>query len=266
MPTLDQKKIEAIFAMFKGEPGTRKSTCALSFPTPIFWFDIDQKIDSVIIPAKKWGINLKDVTYENFTEWNTSNKAIEQKLESLQMNCPYRTIVLDSVTSMGDVVNQQTSRLKSGTTTKEGAEKGMRIGGITVNSLEDYKAEASAFTTLVSKLKDIHTHHKVNVIIVAHVVGERQQKDKGNITHFARIIITGGKTISGKIPAYCPEVYHFNVAPHPDVNKPPDYELFTVHTGDDFARTSLPLDTKISFGDKELYKNWIKPAMDKLNA
>lgn len=259
--SLETLQVEAIYAMFKGEPGTRKSTAALSFPTPQYWFDLDQKMQSVLIPAKKWGMDMKQIHYDSFNKWND----VQQKLEALQMNCPYKTIVIDSITSEGDLINRSTRGLKSGSTTKEGGEKGMRIGGISVNTLEDYKAEASAFDTTIALTKDIFTFHKCNVILIAHVIGERGQKDAGSITHFARIIITGGKTISGKIPAYCPEVYHFNVEPSIDATKPPDYGLYTIHTGDDFARTSLPLPNKIIFNDEKLYDKYLLPAMNNLN-
>ena len=34
MKTLDQYDIEVLFTLMKGEPGLRKSTCALSYLTP----------------------------------------------------------------------------------------------------------------------------------------------------------------------------------------------------------------------------------------
>jgi hypothetical protein len=258
MPNLDDAKSEALYCMFKGEPGTRKSTAALSFPKPIYYFDVDQKISSLLIPAKKWGISNSEIDYDSYNDFN----AIDKKLEQLQLNCKYKTIVVDSITSVGDATNRQTRNLKSGTTTKDGAEKGNRIGGIAVNSLEDYKAENAAFDQLISRTKDICKFHRCNIILIAHVIGERAQKDRSNITHFARIIITGGKAISGKLPAYCQEVYHFNVEPSPVVTDPPSFGLFTVHTGDDFARTSLPLDSKIVFDDRPLYDTYLLPAIN----
>ena len=260
MPNLSNVKFDALYSMFKGEPGTRKSTAALSYPKPIYIFDIDQKIRSLALPAQKWGINLADVDYDPYTDYD----GIRKKLEQFQLNCKYKTIVVDSITGEGDAINRQTMRLKSGTTNKEGGEKGMRIGGISVNSLEDYKAEASAFNETVALTKDILNFHNCNIILIAHVIGERNKKDSGDQTHFARIIVTGGKIISAKIPAYCEEVYHFNVESDMDVSKEGKYGLVTAHTGDDFARTALPLDRKIIFGSKPLYSEFIAPAIEKL--
>lgn len=259
MATLADIKSNTVFALFKGEPGTRKSTAALSFPTPQYWIPTDDKMNALILPAKNFGINFADINYDKFQDWNS----ILKKLNELQVKCPYKTVIIDSITSLGDVINRQTIKFKTGTTTKAGDEKGMRVGGIPVNTIEDYKAEASAFQELISTLKDIKNFHNVNIILIAHVVGERKIDDVG-ITHHARTIITGGKTISGKISAYCDETYHFNVEREIDISKPGKYTLFTTHVGDDFARTALPLPTKIEFNDKSLYKEWIEPALKKL--
>ena len=48
MPTMDSVTFfDALYCMFKGEPGTRKSTQALSFPGPQYWFSWDRKMNRV---------------------------------------------------------------------------------------------------------------------------------------------------------------------------------------------------------------------------
>ena len=257
MPTLDSVNQDALFVMFKGEPGTRKSTQALSFPLPQYWISTDRKMDALKLPARKWGIDMKKVSYDDFTEF----AKIKHKLEQLQVNCPFKTVILDSITSEGDVINIGTKKAKSGTKRQDGSEKGAVIGGISVNSIEDYKAEASAFQDIIALTKDIKEFHKVNVILIAHVIAARKNDEKTAVTHFARVIVTGGQVISAKIPAYCSEVYHFNIEQNFDVDQEGKYALYTVHTGHDFARTSLPLDRKIIFNDEPLYEKWIKPAI-----
>jgi len=247
--------------MFKGEPGTRKSTQALSFPTPQYWFSHDKKMASLLKPMKMWGIDATQVEYDNYSDYTK----MEMKLKSLQTNCKAKTIVVDSITSEGDSINSQTIDMISGTKTTDGSDKGGKRGGIEINTIEDYKAEAAAFSETVKILKDIQEHFGVNIILIAHVVGERKPEEKKQSTHFARIIVTGGKVISAKIPAYCDEIYHFNVDANVDLSKEGAYGLVTSHTGDDYARTCLPLDKKIVFNDQPLYKGWIKQAIDKLN-
>src|SRR6266481_493458 len=162
MTTMADNISDELYCLLKGEPGLRKSTCALSFPLPQYWISTDRKMSALRIPMKNWGIKPSDVHYDDYTDWNS----IRVQLEKLQVNCPYKTIIVDSITSVADVTNNQTMKSKSGTTTKAGEEKGMRIGGIPVNTLEDYKAEASAFQSLIALTKDIHTYHKVNIILI----------------------------------------------------------------------------------------------------
>lgn len=262
MPSLDSVHFDALFSMFKGEPGLRKSTQALSYPLPQYWFSTDQKMDALVYPGKQWGVDFKQVDFDDYNDWNP----VRKKLEQLQVNCKYKTIIVDSITSNADVINRQTIKQKSGTKNKDGGDKGFSIGGIPVNTLDDYKAEASAFQELIALLKDIHAYHKVNIILIAHVIGARKPDEKTPTTHFARIIVTGGQIISAKIPAYCSEVYHFNIRQSLDVDKEGKYGLLTVHTGHDFARTSLNLPQFIEFNNQPLYEKFIKPAIDKINA
>jgi len=253
MPTLSDINLEAIFALMKGEPGTRKSTAALSFPKPQYWVSWDQKMDSLLLPMQAWGVNPKDIHFDDYKDWSGP----KQKLEQLQLNCPYKTIVIDSITSGSDAINRQTLKIKlQGSGAKN-------IAGIPVNSIEDFNAEDSALKELIAILKDINKFHKVNIIIIAHVI-QKEVKTSDGKTHMSRTLVTAGKGIAQKIPAYCPEVYHFNIKTDFDASKGGQYALLTTHTGDDFARTSLPLPNEIVFGSDPLYDKWIAPAIKKM--
>src|SRR5215510_4346898 len=129
MPTLyDEYAKDSLFTMMKGEPGTRKSTCALSYPTPQFWFSWDRKMNGLLLPAKQWGMNPTDINYIDLKDWNTA----EVKMRALQTNCNYKTIIIDSITSLGDSVMDQAKRLKSGGTRKSGGAAGKKVAGIEV--------------------------------------------------------------------------------------------------------------------------------------
>lgn len=261
MFTLDQVSIDELFVLMKGEPGTRKSTAALSFPTPQYWFCWDMKMESLLLPMLNWGINPKLISADNYTDWDKPRA----QLEKLQLNCPYKTIVVDTITSAADSINRQTLKLKSGTSTKSGADAGKRIGSIPVNTIEDFNAEDSALKEMVSLLKDIHKFHKVNVILIGHII-QKEIKSQDGKTHMSRMLVTAGKGIAQKIPAYCTEVYHFNIKTGIDASVGGQYALKTTHTGDDFARTSLPLEPEIVFGNEPLYPKWIAPAIAKLKS
>ncbi len=255
MTTIDPS---ILFCMFKGEPGTRKSTQALSFPGPQYWFSFDCKMKGINIPMREWGIDPKTVTYDDYlltaTE-RTPMDMVKSKLHQLQVSCPFKTVVLDSITTCADLSLRQTLHLKGGS--------GKTIAGIPVSSVEDFNGESSALSEIMGCLKDIHLTHRVNVIIIAHVI-QTEMRDLDGETHMSRVIVTAGKGIAQKIPAYCSEIYHFNIKSGFDISKGGQYSLFTVHTGDDMARSSLPLPAEIVFGNDPLYDKWIKPAIEEM--
>ena len=257
MPTLDQASLEnGLFTMLKGEPGTRKSTCALSYPTPQYWISTDQKMEALNLPAKRWGVKMRDVHYDDYTDWQKP----QAKLEKLQVNCDFRTIVVDSITSMGDAMTSQVRKMKQ--KGGGGESKGKTIGGISVSGLEEFNAESGAFKDMIAMLKDIHKFHKVHIILIAHVIGQRKDNEGDASTHHSRIIVTGAAQISAKIASYVTEAYHFNITKgfNEDTGDS-KFGLYTRHMGNDYARTSLPLPTRIDFNDDPLYEKYILPAI-----
>lgn len=259
MPSLESVSSpnKPLFTMFKGEPGTRKSTCALSYPGPQYWVSTDLKMEALELPAKRWGLWGKNhLTFDDYTDYDK----VKAKLKTFQVNCPFRTIVVDSVTKLGDCMNSQTIKGKSA------KGEGKMIGTIHVPGLEEYNAEASAFMELMEMLKDIHKFHKTHVILIAHVVGQRKDDDKNKLTHHSRVIITGGDKISGKIASAMTEVYHFDVKPGFAETDEGEYAIMTSHTGNDYARTSLPLDRRIVFNTRPLFDDFIRPAILRLHA
>jgi hypothetical protein len=243
--------------MFKGEPGTRKSTAALSYPTPQYWVSTDQKMESLILPGKRWGVDFTQVDFDDYSDWDKPR----DRLEKLQVNCKYKTIIVDSITSIGDAMTRQVRK------NKRANNDGKLIGNISVSGLEEYNAESAAFQELTAILKDIHKFHGVNVILIAHVVGQRKNDDANKLTHHSRVIITGGDKIAGKLASYMTEAYHFNIEADFNIDSGEGkYGLYTSHTGNDYARTSLPIDRKIMFNDQPLYEKWIKPGILRLEA
>ena len=47
---------------------------------------------------RKWGIDPKTIQYDDYDDWTKARI----KLEQLQITCPYKTIVIDSITSCAD--------------------------------------------------------------------------------------------------------------------------------------------------------------------
>jgi hypothetical protein len=257
--TLDKADLSAMYSMFKGEPGTRKSTQALSYPTPQYWFSWDRKMSSLLLPMKSFGVNPRDIEYDDYDDWTKARI----KLEQFQVNCKYKTLIFDSITSAADSTLRQTMSMKRGVTRQSGAAAGKLVGGIAVNEIEDYSAESSALMELIGLSKDICAYHHVNIILIAHVIQAEYKSTTGQ-THMSRTIVTAGKRVAPKIPAYCQEVYHFNIKAGFTVGGGGSYSLFTEHTGDDFARTSLPLPSEIVFNNEPIYSKYILPAITQL--
>src|SRR5215204_1769846 len=250
MSTLESLDPSILFVMMKGEPGTRKSTCALSFPTPQYWFSWDRKMNGLLIPMRNWGIDPKLIVFDDYDNYDKGRI----KMEQLQVNCPYKTIIVDSITTAADASLRQV---------RKGKGTAKKVHTIPVDGLEEFNAEAASLSEMVALLKDIHTFHKVNVILIAHELQVDYKSVTGE-THMSRTIVTAAKKIAAKRHAGCGEVYHHNMKKGFEADASGQYALFTEHTGDDFARTALPLDREIVFGGEQLYDKYLMPAIKKL--
>ena len=257
MPTLSNVDPGLIFAVFKGEIGVWKSSMAASFALggPIYVFDYDKKMQSIGIPVKKWRIDKKDIEFDSYWDWNKAKAKLEQFqiMPLMSDGRKITTIVIDSITSMGDAINQQTLAVKK-EGRAQGDDKGKMIGGIAVNSIEDYNGEMAAFQELLAMLTDICNKHKVHVIAIAHVLQTEYKSLDGKST-MSRSIVTGGKRAAAKIPTYFSEILHFQTRLGGE-----KHEALTTHTGDDFARTSLPLPAVIDLDNGPLYPVLMKAA------
>lgn len=266
---MSAQKIDAQFIMMVGTPGTRKSTQALSYPGPQYWLSYDWKMNSLILPMRAWGIDPKTIHYDDFNDWNNGRSKLEQLIapsNSLTVQpCPYKTIVVDSVTTLANSALRQTLQLKYGVKRASGAAAGKLIAGIAVNEIEDYNAEAAALLELVALCKQIKKIHNVNVILIAHLIQAEYKSTTTNQSNIVRTIVTAGKRVAPQIPAYAEEVYHFFLKKSFDADAGGAYAMLTSSTSDDFARTQLPLEKEIVFEDKPIYSTYIKPAINKLN-
>jgi len=253
MPSAKDLDPEVQFILMKGDPATRKSSSALSYPGPQYWFSFDRKMNGIYVPFKKWGLPLDHFDYDDYDRWTPAR----QKLELFQATCKYNTIVVDSVTSMADMSLREVTKQKDG---------GKLIGGIKVSSVEDLNAESTAVAEMIALLKDIQGYHytkgkKITVILIAHIV-VAEYRNLAGASYVSKTVMTAGKKVAAKLPAYCNEVYHFR-----DESTGPGsvkYTMMTEPSKDDFARTSIGLDARIQFDDKPLYSTFIRPALDKL--
>lgn len=257
MPTMESVDNRTHYTLFKGEPGTRKSTASLGWPKPIYYFSFDGKMNALKLPMKFWNIDLKSVSFDDYVDWTTARS----KLEQFSLTCPYKTVVIDSITSCADYMLRQTIKQKAGKTRASGGAAGKSVGGIAVNELEDYNAEAAGLTELIALTKDIQKYHKIDIILIAHVVRTDYKTPDGKM-NISRVLVTAGKKPAAKIPAYCDEAYHFGFEPSAIVGEVGDLIVETVNNGEDYARTTLTLPTTIKLKNDNLYEKYILPAIN----
>lgn len=236
MNTKDINPFSKYFALFKGEPGTGKTRAAASFPKP-YVFDFDGKLAVVrnVFPNK-------DVNYDTY--YNDFPAAMK-KLEELINYCPYDTIIWDSLTSFARTTLSHMIKYRGG--------KGdLKKGGLNVPQIEDYGGETAAMVQMVDALRLI-CNRGVRVIVIAHVVEVTEKNIKTQQSTTTRQLLTGGKKIAAELPAYFDEAYHFYHEGGFDGK--PQFKAFTLNSGEDWAKTALPLPNPIEWTGKDFYKD-----------
>lgn len=247
----------AQYTLFKGDPGTTKSSQAITYPKPQYWFPLDGKMQSLARAMKAHNISGKDIHYDNYD----SIAPVINKLESFKFNCDYKTIVIDSITSTSNTALRDIRKNK-GTSKQDKGNATRSIGGFEVNILEDFNGEASALSEIISLTKYLFENKGINIILIAHVI-RKEQKDASGKTNVVRQIVTAAKAISQTIPAICTEIYQFDLLPGLTGGNP-EIMIRTTHTSEDYARTSLPLPNEFKLDYDNLYEKWVLPAINEL--
>lgn len=266
---------ENIFALFKGDPKTRKSTAAASFPTPYF-IDVDRRIRALI---KAWpnktfdfiqptsfnemhatlSAALKNVysketaTAEAYLEGVYGSRSSEPDMDRFKHNFKWETYVLDSLTSIGKMILSLAVQERGGKTK-------LKVAGIEANEIEDYGAEYRGLCMLLDLMAIMPCHR----ILIAHIltkVDTELRKGVGKTTIETRTLVTGGTKIASVIPTYFDEVYHFSFStPITAEGQSADthYYALTSSDGMDWASSALPLPQKIDWTGKSFYDELMK--------
>lgn len=233
---------ELFFGMFKGDPGTGKTLAAASFPDPIF-LDFDERLTPIVT---FYGPNI-NIAFERFSTHIAITKFLDDLYFQHQTrNCPYKTLVLDSLTFLVKFLLLRVSEMK-------GANVGKSVGGVKVSDLEDYGAEDAFLMQIIDKLRKLRGY--MHVIVTAHVIQTEEKNIKTGVSTYSRSLLTGGKKIAKIIPGAFDECYHFDL----DTSvEPPSHICYTQHTGNDWAKTALKIPSKFEFGPTNFYEIWRK--------
>lgn len=249
----DQELGARLFCLFKGEPGTGKTVAAASFPDPLF-IDLDRRTAPIkkMFPTKSVRVKRPD-TFNEFWDF----------VMEFREDCG--TLVIDGLTRLADKTLGFSIDLAGGPADRWGPNRNQSDNLRTKHfpapaEIQDWGGEDRGLAAILDALQVLPCH----VILTAHVITTEQtelKKGVGRITHTSRSLITGGKKIAAKIGLWFDEAYHFNVESPLGVEET-RYTILTEHTGNDWAKTALPLPRQIDFtmrpGEPGLYDQIMK--------
>lgn len=195
----------------KGRSGTGKTiaSCGKDF-RPVYVFDCEGRFNSVINYYRHLDGSVADVEFDKF-DMDGGFYPLDKQMDALAARCPYKTVVMASLTSYIHIVLYHLIKSKAGMKRASGAQAGKKIGGIPVNELEDYNAEDAAIIfELIAFLKALQKQG-VNVILEAHISPYEINtiEDGQRISTTINQILTKGKKAPAQIPGYFDEVYLF---------------------------------------------------------
>lgn len=195
----------------KGRSGTGKTiaSCGKDF-RPVYVFDCEGRFNSVINYYRKLDGHVQDIEFDKF-DMDGGFYPLDKQMDALAARCPYKTVVMASLTSYIHIVLYHLIKSKAGMKRASGATAGKKIGGIPVNELEDYNAEDAAIIfELIAFLKTLQKQG-VNVILEAHISPYEVNtiEDGQRTSTTINQILTKGKKAPAQIPGYFDEVYLF---------------------------------------------------------
>lgn len=219
-----------IKAIFKGEPATRKTTAAASFPGKTLFFDLDHKIGSLTTP-KKLGLVSEHIDYELVNDYED----LKPHLKRMERMNTYDNVVIDSLSNMID--RQLVKWAYSGS---------KKVRDVNVNELEDWLAEATIITEMMEMIHNISG----NVFLICHVWKSEVRGVDGKVQSILRQIVTGGKKVAAKLPSKFNEIWHFDTVADFGSTK---YIARFENNENDFARTALGIPPKIDWTGKSFF-------------
>lgn len=218
--------------LFVGANGRGKTCAAATFPGPIKFYDFDGRMQPV-----KYMFPEKDIEYETYDARNYHVFAGE--FNSLTDHCPWKTIVIDSVTSLSMTLILYQLRLRA---------SGRKVsGGIDVTGWDEINGETVSISQILNTCLCLPCH----VIFTAHPVARTQILDGKSVQ--SQTLVSYGNKINSILPGRFNEIYWFKFEPSIDTSKAAKRLVYTVGSEEEFAKTALPLPSVIDITNKSLY-------------
>jgi hypothetical protein len=218
---------------FVGKGGHGKSIGASFWPTPMYYASCDGRVASIynywktVEPGR-----LNDIEFDTYTA--TDYDKLATKLENLQMRNPFKTVILDPLTMIGDMLIRYSMAQTRGDSKNE---KKQDKGRVQISGPDDYKTETHGLKLIL----DIGRVLKSHFILCAHILEDSYYELGSDKPRVTRKLLTAGKQPAAMIPGMFDEVWLFTVVPAATLGLPPEYKVITRPTAEfDALRTSVP--------------------------
>lgn len=187
-------------ACIYGDAGVGKSCFAAQMPGPIEYWDFDNKFDSAFFYLRRIGqeAKLKEIDVHSFGKlplkekipaWTKRTALIDKAILEKQP-LPFRTLVIDSITSLGHHLMEDymyRSRL------------GIRRPEEGLNGLQDFQFYEKDMTRMLVGLLALD----INLVVIGHI-----EADKDELTGaISRRVLCKGKSLAPTLPMWFSEVY-----------------------------------------------------------
>ncbi len=204
MKASDMKPDGRFFGLFVGRSKSGKTGAAVSFPPPVLLLDGDMRAEG-ILGCQAWLKDLDKVEVKRFPP-NLGFTELEKEIELLSLSIqarqsPYKTLILDSITTINRMFLTDAHELLKGETK----------GKVRLTGPSDYKYEAEACYQIFDYLRSI----PMNIIVSAHIIDvygkldpDKEYSDYGKIGE--RLSIRD--KIGENIQIFFNEVYRFSKA------------------------------------------------------
>lgn len=248
------------FGLFVGRSGSGKSAAEVSFPDPIYVFDIDNRIMGGLVAADWLGgeKKLKQIDFHNYTPLPSSGfEAMDNKLGEFKkgapLNCP-KSIFFDSIGTLIQMLALDSQRLRGVVK----AESGKIRGNVKFLHPDDYQYVYTVFRSLIFQFCIPMAKMGINIVFSGWIVDKWGRPTGGN--EFADQVIVGEQLIGPhklceEIPGFFDEIYYFRKRPPVGPHMPASY---TVEFKGEFARSvwpQLPVG-QIDITNKSFYDYW----------
>lgn len=225
---------------FVGNGGAGKSIGASFWPTPMYMASCDGRLSTIYnFWMNRDPQRLKEMEFDEYKAQEYDKMATF--LEKIQMKNPYRTIVFDPLTMIGDMLIQYSVSQKGG--------GGVQMRGkISLPGPDEYKTESNGLKAML----DVGRVVKSNFILCAHIFEDIYYEIGQEKPRITRKLLTAGKQPAAMIPGMFDEVWLFTVVPNPVIGGLPQYKVITRPTLEFLTlRTSADLPMEITWTTKE---------------